>query len=309
MKTAFAAVTLLVPLLLAPAGLPANQEEKPAALRYTIGVYEFENQSGFTGQINLSRSWGAVLTHALQESGRFIVLGEGDMRGAAIMEQDFAASGRTAQGGRAPESGQMTPAQLFVKGEIIHLQTTSGGDGGVTIRGFTVGGGRSSAEISAVIYAVDTTTGQVRASTTVEGDSVSRRLQLGAVHRGVAGRVGGFKDDNLATAVENAIEDAVKFLIAQIDQMPWTADIIAIRDGRVFLNRGEREGVTQGQLLVVGEMEELRDPGTGELLDVLFSEVARLKVNEVRERVAICGIEEGSGDLEPGMKVGLPGDF
>ena len=40
--------------------------------------------------------------------GKFIVLGETDMRAASLDEQDFAASGRTAGGKKAPATGQMT---------------------------------------------------------------------------------------------------------------------------------------------------------------------------------------------------------
>ena len=52
------------------------------------------------------------------------------MRGAALDEQDFAASGRTAGGKKAPATGQMTPAQLLVKGAITHVQGDTGGAGG-----------------------------------------------------------------------------------------------------------------------------------------------------------------------------------
>ena len=53
-----------------------------------------------------------MLTDSLQQSGHFIVLGEADMRDAAMKEQDFAASGRTAGGDKTPVKGNMTPAQL-----------------------------------------------------------------------------------------------------------------------------------------------------------------------------------------------------
>ena len=80
-------------------------------MKYTITVTEFENRSGWTGQWNLGHAWGATLTDILTESDRFIVLGESDMRVEALREQDFAASGRTAQGSKAPVTGQMTPVE------------------------------------------------------------------------------------------------------------------------------------------------------------------------------------------------------
>ena len=91
-------------------------------LRYSIMVSKFENRSGWSGQWNIAETWGAVLTDSLQQTGRFIVLGEKDMRHEAMAEQDFAESGRTAGGKKKPVTGQMTPAQLLVKGEITHFQ-------------------------------------------------------------------------------------------------------------------------------------------------------------------------------------------
>ena len=66
-------------------------------LRYTIGVTKFENRSGWRGQWDIGDAWGAVLTDSLYQTGRFIVVGEKDMRQDAMMEQDLAASGRYAQ--------------------------------------------------------------------------------------------------------------------------------------------------------------------------------------------------------------------
>ncbi|MCC5807768.1 MAG: hypothetical protein JJU00_15695 [Opitutales bacterium] len=293
--------------LIAASVLPALLYSAQESLRYTIGVHEFENRSNFRGQINLAQSWGAVLTDALQQSGRFIVLGESEMRGAALMEQDLAASGRAAGGDRAPQTGQLTPAQLLVKGEITHLQTTGGGDGGVSVRGFSVGGGRSSAEINAIVYVVDSTTGQVKASKRVEGNSASTRARVGVRRSGVGADIGGFQNENLAEAVALAIEDAVAFIVSELDSVPWTADVVAVRGGQVYINRGEREGVSTGQNFVVGTVEELRDPGTGELLDIIMEEKARLEVAEVRERIAICKIIDGDpAAIERGSKVSLP---
>jgi curli biogenesis system outer membrane secretion channel CsgG len=107
--------------------LPVQAEEASGGLRYSITVTKFDNQSGWSGQWNLGDAWDTVLTDMLNQTGRFIVLGESDMRGAAMDEQDFAASGRTAGGKKAPVTGQMTPAQLLVKGAITHVQGDTGG--------------------------------------------------------------------------------------------------------------------------------------------------------------------------------------
>ena len=75
-------------------------------LRYTISVSKFENRSGWSGQWNIGDGWGLVMTDILNQSGKFIVLGETDMRKEAMLEQDLGAAGRTAQGAITPGVGQ-----------------------------------------------------------------------------------------------------------------------------------------------------------------------------------------------------------
>ena len=50
------------------------------SMRYSISVAKFENRSSWSGRWNLGNAWGAVLTDSLNQAGRFIVLGEKDMR-------------------------------------------------------------------------------------------------------------------------------------------------------------------------------------------------------------------------------------
>ncbi|MDH3746356.1 MAG: CsgG/HfaB family protein, partial [Acidobacteriota bacterium] len=165
-------------------------------LRYTITVSRFENQAGWRSQWSLGDAWGTVLTDLLNKSGKFIVLAETDMREEALAEQDFVSSGRTAQGTKGPVTGQMTPAQILVKGAITHVQQTGAGGGGVRIKGFKVGGKGGKAEMNVTIYMVDSTTGQVIASESVKGESKRKGLNVGYWDPSWSAAVGGEKNDN-----------------------------------------------------------------------------------------------------------------
>ena len=130
-------------------------------LRYSVSVSAFPNESGWAGKWNVGDGFTTIMTDALDASGKFIVLGDAGMRGAALAEQDFAASGRTAGGKKAPKMGRMTPAQLLVRGSITHVQNeTTGGKGGLRFKGVSLGGSKGSAEVNLTIYLVDSETGQ-----------------------------------------------------------------------------------------------------------------------------------------------------
>ena len=232
------------------------------------------------------------MTDALQQNGKFIVLGDSEMRKEAMAEQDFAASGRVAGGQKAPQIGRMTPAQLLVRGSITHVQDeTTGGRGGISFRGVSLGGSGGKAEVNITIYLVDSETGQVKASKKVVGQAGRRGLGVG-YHGGALGGLGGnlegFRKDNVGKACEDAVVEAVEFLTQQLESIAWEGSVMLANDSRLVINRGTREGVEPGMAFQVGSVEELVDPDTGEVLDVELTTVGTVTVTEAKEKIAYC---------------------
>jgi curli biogenesis system outer membrane secretion channel CsgG len=272
-------------------------------LRYSISVAKFQNRSNWRGSWSLGDAWGAVLTDALNQTGKFIVLGEKDMRREAMEEQDFAASGRAAGGGKKVTTGQMTPAQLLIKGDITHFSdTTESGKGGIGFKGLRIGGSSSETEINVVMYIVDSTTGQVTASKKCYGDVSKTGLSVGVSKSGFSGDIGGFKKTNAGKAMEMAVDEGVEFLISQLESIPWSGTVILEKKGKVYINRGTREGVSVGQAFDVGKSEILRDPDTGEVLDQSIEKIGTIQVVQVKEKISICKVLNGQG-IAKGMTI------
>lgn len=295
---------LLFVLLFIAVSSTTSLAENSGNLRYSIMVSKFENRSGWAGEWNIADTWGAVLTDSLQQTGRFIVLGEKDMRQEAMAEQDFAESGRTAGGNKKPVTGQMTPAQLLVKGEITHFQnSTSGGGGGLSIGGFRIGGSTDTAEINAVIYVVDSTTGQVVASKKVVGEASRTGVDVGFSDRNWGADMGAFKKTNVGKAVEKAIDEAVAFITDQLGTIPWQGTVVMVKGDKIYINRGSREGVYNGQIFTVGKTEDVRDPDTGELLDSSMEKAGTIEIENVKEKISIGSAISGAGRIQKGMTV------
>jgi curli biogenesis system outer membrane secretion channel CsgG len=286
----------------------ANAEEAAGGLRYSITVTKFENRSGWSGYWSIGDAWGTVMTDMLNQTGKFIVLGETDMRSAAMDEQDFAASGRTAGGKKAPVTGQMTPAQLLVKGVITHVQHDTGSkSGGFRIKGFKIGGGGGSGEVNATIYIVDSTTGQIVASKSVVGTHKRSSMDVGYATGDWGAAFGGDKKDNVGLAVEDAVAEAVAFMLEQLPNFTWTGSVVLVKGDKIYLNRGTREGVTIGQTFTVGEVEIIRDPDTGEVLDESMTVLANLKVDTVKEKLSIASVTSGKASaVMKGMTIHRP---
>lgn len=292
-------------------GLAQSAAAQTGGLRYTITVGEFENRSGWTGQIQLGNAWATIMTDVLNQSEHFIVLAERPMRAAALEEQDLAASGRTAQGGKAPATGHLTPAQLVVKGAITHVQDDAKGkQGGINLGKISFGGKKKVTEINATIYLMETTTGQVLSSTSVVGISKSRGGGVGIHDGDVSASFSGHKDDNMTKAITAAVAQTVEWLVAQLPRIPWRGSVVMVEDQMVYINRGSREGVQAGWKLVVGEEKVIRDPDTGEVLDQSFQEVAQLEAVQVKEKLSVCRVITGDTlDVRKGLSVelALPG--
>ena len=208
-------------------------------LRYSIMVNKFENKANWRGQWELGDAWGTILTDQLVQSGKFIVLGEADMRGA---------------------------------------------------------------EINITIYICDSATGQVKASKSVIGKSGKRGIGLGYHGNklgGLTGDLKGFEKDNMGQACTDAVAQAVEFLVAQLETIPWEGSVSLVKPDKLLINRGSREGVAVGMKFDIGKVEEIVDEDTGEVLDSEMTKIGTVVVTEVKEKISYTtpleGAEKGMG--------------
>lgn len=290
--------------------LQAEENTIPAPpegnLRYSITVKKFDNEANWRGRYSLGEGMKTIMTDLLHQSGWFITLGDDEMRNAAMQEQDFAATGRTAKGKKSAKMGRMTPAQLLVRGSITHVQEVGSKKAGFNYMGISLGGDTGSAEINFTVYLVDSETGQVVASTNVVGDSGRTGYKIGysgSELGGLRGMFGGEDTDNVGKAAEDAVGQAVNFLIQQLEDIPWEGTIIMAKGDKIIINRGSRDGVSVGKRFKVGEVEELVDPDTGEVLDVDMTTVGKLEVTKVKEKIAYTKVTASEGDIRKGMSV------
>ncbi len=282
------------------------KEPPKGNLRYSIMVEKFKNEAGWSGRYNIGDGMTTAMTNILRKSGWFVVLGDKEMRGAAMKEQDFAAGGRTIKGKKTPKMGRMTPAQLLVRGSITNVQETSAKKGGLNFMGVSLGGSGGNAEINLTIYIVDSTTGQVVASHDIIGNSGRTGYSLGYSGSdlgGLTGAFGGEEKDNVQKAIEDAVGQATNYLIKQLDEIPWEASLLMARGSKIIINRGERDGVSVGKVFNVGDIEELIDPDTGELLDSEMTVVGTIKVTKVKKKIAYCKALSGGKAIAKGMSV------
>jgi len=276
------------------ASKPREDAADYKGVKHAIGVKDFANDAGWSGNWKLGGNLGTMLESALYDSGRFVVVSR-DKLDTVIAEQDLAASGRAARSNVA-QTGKLRSAKYIATGSITTVEEgTQGSDGGIRFQGISVGGGGKKATITAIITLIDTTTGEIIAKERVTGKSGSRNLRVGYSGSDFGGNLGGFAKEPLGEAAQDVINQAVDLLVDGMKGQKLDGAVVTTSGSKVIINRGEQFGVSPGQMFVVREKGEiLTDPDTGEVLDRLEGgDICTLKVDKVSEKVAYCSVVDG----------------
>jgi len=286
-------IMLFVVLMLSLVAVPEIHAAK--ALKKTVAVFEFKNDSGYSSIANIGQDLSTQLSDALVQSGKFVVLTRKDLD-VVFAEQDLAGSDRMAKSNTA-KKGKAIPAQILIKGQITEFQeNTSGGGQGLTVKGFSIGGKKSTAHIAVILQLIDSTTGEILDSKRVEGKAKSGGLSLG--YSGDFGiNSSNFQKTPLGKAVQMAIDRAVVYVSDKMSDVPWRGKVVTVKDELVFVNSGASSDVTSGKTLSVWkEGEALIDPDTGMNLGSDAEKIASIEISEVKDKFSKAKVI--SGNLE-----------
>lgn len=180
--------------------------------RPSIGVAEFRNESGagwWRGGVGWELS--GMLSNELSSLGSFRVVERANL-GAVLQEQDLAASGRVRQGTGAA-TGEVTGAQYLVMGTVTaYEENTQSTGGGVSFRGISVGGRREEAYLAVDLRVIDTTTGEVAYSRTVEGRTSGGGVSLGVSRGGFGGALASQRNTPAGKAIRAALVEITDYL-------------------------------------------------------------------------------------------------
>jgi curli biogenesis system outer membrane secretion channel CsgG len=260
------------------------QNAEAAGLKKIVAVSRFENKTAWKGQVLLDDGMADQLTDALMKGGEFTVL-ERQTLGDVMAEQDFAASGRTAQS-QSAQTGKLLSAQILVKGTITEFENAStGSDSGVGFGGFKIGSKREEAHVGLIVRLIDSTTGEVIASERVEGKATAGGMKFGMDVGGVQFGTAGFAKTPLGKATQIAIDNAVVLISNKLRGVPFQARIIKASGDEVYIGAGAKTGVSDGDTFTVYSVgEDLIDPVTGEKLGSEEEAKGTVRVTKVEDK-------------------------
>jgi curli biogenesis system outer membrane secretion channel CsgG len=178
----------------------------------SIGVAEFKNEtaaSWWGGGVGWDLS--SMLSNELSSTGDFHVVERQKLQNV-LEEQNLAASGRVSKGTGA-KIGKLTGAQYLVTGTVsAYQENTSSTGGGFSIKGIGLGGKKSSAYMAIDLRVINTTTGDVEFSRTVEGHSESSGVSVGVYRGGFGGNLSHEENTPAGKAIRAALVEASDYL-------------------------------------------------------------------------------------------------
>ena len=183
-----------------------------ASDRPSMGVAEFRNDtSAAWWYTSAGHDLAGMLTNELASTDKFRMV-ERSKLDHVLEEQDLGASGRVSKHSAA-QVGKLTGAKYLVMGTVsAYEEHTSGGGGGLSFRGISVGGKKEDAYIAVDLRVVDTTTGEIVHTRTVEARSGSYGVGVGVYRGGVGGNFGKYENTPAGKAIRACLVEISDYL-------------------------------------------------------------------------------------------------
>jgi len=263
-----------------------------AVVDFSSRIAEFEGGAGFT----------EMLTNALFQSKRFVVVDRSALW-QVLDEQDFAASDRSAASLKTAMTGKVLPAQLLIIGAITDAATEGAqktSSSSISIAGFSFGGGKAKASMTVIIRILDSSTGEVLESVSIEHESESGGSAMSGCVYGVCGGTDSAEGKYWSKITEEVIDKAVLEIVENTKSIPFKGKLIRADESTIYANVGGRNGAQAGQIYsVYSPGIELVDPDTGESLGSDMFKVGSIKLVDVQEKFSRAVPETGTG-FKPG---------
>ncbi|MBI4827597.1 MAG: CsgG/HfaB family protein [Nitrospinae bacterium] len=183
-----------------------------AADKISLGVDEFRNDtSAAWWHGGVGHDLAGMLSNELASTENFKIV-ERKKLDSVLKEQDLAASGRVAPK-KAAKIGQITGADYLVMATVTaYEENVSERDAGISFGGISLGGSKDDAYMAVDLRVVNTTTGDVEFSRTIEGKSGGMGLSLGVFKGGFGGTLGGKEKTPHGKAIRAAIIEISEYL-------------------------------------------------------------------------------------------------
>ncbi|MFG1495293.1 CsgG/HfaB family protein [Saccharospirillum sp. HFRX-1] len=251
------------------------------ALKRKIAVGRLSNETTYGRSLlgtnagnNIDQKITDMFVQSLINSNNYLVFERPDV---ALLERESELSG---------QSVNIVGVDTLVIGSLTEFGRSTTGESG-----FLSSSKRQEATATVDLRLVDTRTGQVTESVTGTGSSsteTASTMGFGSV----ASYDGSLNDQAIGAAVNAAVEKLTLLML----EKPWSADVLAVEDGLVYISGGASQGIRPGMVFdVMTRGRQVTSQTTGGIITLPGNKIGELRIDGTF----------GDSELEEGAYGGL----
>lgn len=242
----------------------AEQQPEALALKRKIAVGRISNETNYGRSLlradstdELGNKVTDMFLQALTNSESYLVFERPDIE---LLSREAELSGQEVN---------ITGVDTLVIGSLTQFGRATTGE-----RGFLSSTKKQEATATVDLRLVDVTSGRVFASVTGTGSSSveqGRTMGFGSA----AGYDGSLNDRAIAAAVISAVDKMTGLFLDKA----WTADVLALEEGRVYISGGASQGVKPGMVFEVQTRgKKVKSQATGSVITLPGEKVAEIEI-------------------------------
>ncbi len=267
--------------------LAAGPKKRIAVLKFDVGAVGAQAAGA-----DLGTGLAAQLTTALLSSGQFTVVERAEL--ASVLREQELSVQKLVGGDTVVQAGQLVGAQLLVRASVTEFEQRSAGSGirlgiGIGAETGSLGAATNTGVVGIDVRLIDSTTGQVVESHHVETKVVSHGVSGDVGVRNVSFGADSFERTPLGQATQQAIEQAVSFIVGAGRSVAWTGRVVDVNSDQVFVNAGAGDGLRPGDRFVVSTVaRQLTDPANGTVLGTIEAPLGEIVVVSVQPGYSVA---------------------
>lgn len=273
------------------------------SLKKVVAVADFNFENVQMGS-DIAIGLGDLLVDKLVNTGKFIVVERDrntyDVTLSRLAEREQAAKQMGMSRGAGADVGKAAAAQALFVGTLAGIgkgSSIGGGGAGWGGGGLGLGAlGVSSEKVRIIVRWYDTTSLEIKGSHECSKTKATLGLFGGGIGGSGAGAGGGTFRSDLAKTFSGAMDNCVKWIVENMDKLPWEGKIIQSSAGKIYINAGTDAGVKVGDEFTVYKAgQELVDPDSGLSLGVEETLAGKVQVIKTMPKFSITSITSGGG--------------
>ena len=305
-------------LLAVTATAQTSGKKRVAVLDFDYGTVQQYVYGIYGSNQDVGKGITDMLVEKLVKDGKYSVI-ERKALDKILAEQNFSNSDR-ANPATAQKIGQILGVDAIIMGSITKFgrddKSKSIGGLGIGRGGFGIGGvKRNEAKAVCAISArlVDTTTGEILAAVTGEGESKRSGTSLVGAGGGGGGAGGGAFDTHASNFGQTLLGEAVTQAVQEVGSQLGTSaanvptrkvevsGVVADVSGNtLIINVGSKTGLKVGDKLDISHAgRQIKDPTTGKVLKTITTKIGEATVTEIDADSATLSFN-GTGPVKVG---------